>query len=167
MSKLTFKKGFSLVEVMVYLAVLVTVSSACVYALVTYSTILAEQKVKRTLTNNAQLALERITREVKNADGVDLVGSTLADPTGTLELLNTGADVTFSYNGGSIDVAVAGGPAENLVGSDVNVDSLYFYHYDNGVTELVRTKITLSATSSKSSATETFYGAAVLRGSYD
>lgn len=160
-------RGFTLVEVMVYLAILVIVSSVSVATLISYQDVIAEQKVKRLLTSNAQSVLERATREIRNADALDQFGSTLGTGSDVIDLTNIGDDVVISASGGAISIAVGSAPAVLLTDDEVNVDNFTAEFFDNGVTEFVSLAITLSATSSQRASTETFYGGAVLRGSYD
>lgn len=167
MSRRTTQAGFTLIEVIVYIAILVLVSAAAVTALVSFSDVLDNQRVQQRVTSSAQGALERMVHDIRNSTAVNVGGSTLADPDGVLQLTHSGGDITFARSGGVITVTRGSEPAVPLTSSDVSVDALAFYHYADGPTELVRVSLTVSATSSTQTRTETFYGGAVIRGSYD
>jgi len=159
--------GFTLIEVLIYISILVLVSVAGVTTLISFSDILADQKTNRLLTQTAHTALERMVREVRNAESVDVLGSTLEDRNGVLELDTPNGAVLFSESGGALELAVGSDPAVTLVDGDVTVDGLWFYHYPNSETELVRIKLSVTATTGERSKSAEFYAGAVLRGSYE
>lgn len=160
--------GFTLVEVLVYLAILVLVSTAAVSVMVSFSGVVSEQRTKARLITTGQTTLERVLRTVKNADAIDALNSTFGVSPGALTVLATdGSSKTFSLVGSVVQFTETGSPSVALTGDGVHVSNLQFHFYDNGVTELVRMAITMTATSSEQVHTETFYGAMVIRGSYD
>lgn len=159
--------GFSLVEMLVYISVLLVVSVVVVNVIISFSDVLDEQRIKGKIAHTGNGALERMVREIRNADTVDLVNSTFDTGNGVLALANVGNTVTFTATSSGIDLLVGGGVTTPLVNDEVTVDSLMFHYYTTGNTELVRVILTVSATSSDATFTETFYGGAVLRGSYD
>lgn len=159
--------GFSLVEVLIYLAVTIVIAMATINMYYSLDSVLLRNSTERKLTNAATVTLERMVRDIRNADAVDIGLSTLGTSPGVL-VLEDGATVTqFSLNGGSVEVAVDGSTLGPLTSDDVTVEDLIFRRYQNATTELVRVELTLSASSRAASTTKTFYTSAVLRGTYE
>lgn len=161
------QSGFSLIEMLVYLSILVMVSAVAVSSLLSYSDILAKQKVNRLLTEEASVVLESLIYSIRNADAVNTGGSTLEDPDGVLALDNSGGTDTFEKDVDTVTFTESGEPTILLLSPSVTVSDLTFYHFTTGNTELVRFSLTIQATANGQTATETFYGGSVLRNSYD
>lgn len=162
------KSGFSVIEMLIYMSILIIVSSVVVSIFVTYGRVLSELKAKSRLTDSAVTVMERLVYEIRNADALDPYSTTLDVDNGTLGLQNvTGEDVYFELTGGQVTVTVGAEPTLVLSPDNVEIETLRFHKYDNPNTDLVRVIMTISATSSDTNVTETFYGASVLRGSYD
>ena len=160
------KRGFSLVEVLVYLAVLILVVSVSISTYLSLNTVLLRNKTERTLTNAAHVALERVVRDIRNSSTVNTGLSTLGSSPGVLTL-DSGTTTQFQLSGDSVAVSVNGTELGPLTGPNVTVDELIFYRYLGLTTELVRVKLTLSVSTKAASSTRTFYSSAVLRGSYE
>lgn len=161
------QSGFSMIEMLIYLAILVMVSTVAVSSLLSYSDILTQQKVNRLVTEEGSVVLERLLYSIRNADEVDLGGSTLADSDGVLSLTDSSGTITIEKDVNTVSYTAPGEPTISLLSSSVTVSDLTFYHFTTGNTELVRFSLTIQAASDGQTATETFYGGAVLRNSYD
>lgn len=159
--------GYTLIEMLVYISLLVIVSGGALTVLFSMSDQISEGRAQRTLTQSAQVALERMLAEIRVADLVDLPSSTLVTSPGTLVLTQGASSTAFQVSGGVITMTTDGVSQGQLTADAVSVDALRFYHYDNGTTELVRIDLTLTATSGAAAVTRTFEAATVLRGSYD
>lgn len=161
------QKGFSLVEMLVYIAVLVLVSMAVVLTFFSLRDTFERNRVERELADAATNVLERIGRDARNAESIDVLLSTLGTSPGTL-VLNSGATTTSFYIAtGTVAVSVNSSEIGPLVPQGVSVDSLIFRRYTNAATEAVRIELILSVSGSFASSTKSFYTTAVLRGSYD
>src|SRR3989344_2406588 len=81
-----FRKGFSLVEMLIYIAILALMLSVIMNIIV--STVRSERviKVLRNVEDSAILSLERIVRETRQAESVNLVSSDLGSNPGKLVL---------------------------------------------------------------------------------
>lgn len=163
------QSGFSLVEVLVYLAILVTSMVAIVSLLFSLRQLLDVYRSDQLLTQSARAAMERILYEVRESDAIDTIDPdlVLADSPGHLVLLRGATTTEFYIASSTLWVAVNDVMQGPLTKSDVEVSDLRFYSYDNSVTEAVRVQFTMTATAGNSSSTESFNGAAVIRGSYD
>lgn len=173
MTFITFKSrtkkinaGFTLVEMMVYLALLIVISISAVVALISFSDALQSYRTNQLLVRNGIAVLERFQTDVRSAQDVDVVNSTLGVSPGALRVLTGATTTDFTVNGSVITVATNGVPQE-LTRNTVTVDALEFNVYENVVTEMVRMQVTLTATVGATTRTQTFTTAVVLRGSYE
>lgn len=161
------KQGFSLIEVLVYLAVTVTLAGALVTSFLSLNTVLARNATERTLTQNAQTSLERMVRGIRSADSVNLSLSTLNTSFGTLTLTEGATSTRFFISGGTLSMSVNGAGTGPLTDDGVIVRDVVFNRYVASTTEMVRVSLTLSTIGKSASSTRTFYTSAVLRGSYE
>lgn len=163
----TVQHGFSLVEMLVYLALLILISVVAVSSLFNLTDTLTRYRAEKVLTVQSRAMLERMVADVRNATAVDTVSSTFDVSPGTLVLDYIGASITYTLASGDVTVALDTNPSSPLNGGDVTVDSLAFTYYDNMTTELVRISMTATAVVGDTTVTETFTTSAVLRGSYE
>ncbi len=124
-------------------------------------------KAARTVENSAFLTLERVSRELRQAE-VNVSGSVLDTNPGKLALVgeypNGSTHTTEFYllNGkimfkeNELDVGA-------LSEEEATVTSLIFTRFVSGGTEGVRTTLTLESGTAASYRTETFYSSTVLR----
>lgn len=161
------QRGFSLIEVMVYLAVTVLVAGALVSTFVSLNDILFRNKTERELTHSASVSLERMTRAIRGADSINTGLSTFGTSPGALTLIDSGTTTAFYMSGSDLMVSVNGAELGPLTSDVVTVESVVFNRYTGSTTDMVRVALTLSAVGKNSSSTRTFYTSAVLRGSYE
>ena len=162
------KIGFSLVEIIVYIAVLVLVSSAAVVTYLTLDDVLVRQKTERELTTAANVALERIIRDIRDAAIVNTVERTLPNEIALDSA--TGTTTEFYVSSGQVYADVNNVVLGPLTPSTLVIQGLTFTRYIGTgeiETELVRVALTAHAGSKAASTTKTFYSSAVLRGSYE
>ncbi len=159
--------GFSLVEVLVYIAVTVSISLAGVLTYLSLNSGLVRSATERSVNHAAQVALERITRDIRGATTVNAAQSTLGTSPGVLTLTNAATTTRYSVSGGALLLEVDGVTLGPLTGSGVTVEDFTLNRYVGTSTELVRVKLTLSAVTKAASTTRTYYTSAVLRGSYE
>ncbi|MEX1026740.1 MAG: hypothetical protein WD049_01850 [Candidatus Paceibacterota bacterium] len=166
------QSGFTLVETIFYILLLVVLFSLIIQTLLTITGTF--QKIERTATINksAIFGIERIVRETRNADAVVAASSVFDDTAGALTLSDTnssGGSVTksFSLVDGAIRFALDGTDQGSLTPSDVDVTELRFYHIESSVSsEAIRLRITVVPKSGTTTDAVTFYNTAVVRGAY-
>jgi len=160
--------GFTLVEMLVYVAILSIVLGAALTAIFSFSDHIGKSRANRLVTVAAETALERILTETRMANAVDVAGSNLGSSPGTLTLTrDDGTTMFFELSGGTLDVSENGVNQGPLTPGGVEVENLEFRRFDNSFTELIAIDITLTALSGGASSTRSFSAAAVLRGSYE
>ncbi len=165
--KTLFTKGFSLVEVMVYLAVTLALAGALITTFLSLSTTLERNATERTLTRGAQVSLERISRTLRSADSINLGLSTFGTSFGTLALTESGTTTRLYVSGNRLVLEINGTVLGPLTSDALTVEDVIFHRYVGSTTDMVRVALTLSAVGRSSSSTQTFYTSAILRGSYE
>ena len=161
------KKAFSLIELIIYVAVLsfmaVMVVESLAFLMRSYNSLKASEEINR----NAIAVLERSVREIQQASGVDTTASVFDIHPGTLVLTTPTDPITISASDGTVYIQEGSGPLSALTQEGVVVDSLIFSHYEGTTTaEAVQVGLVLTATRNKATKTAEFHSAAVPRGSY-
>lgn len=160
--------GFTLIEALIYVALLVIISVGAVTFLFSLEDLFQQHRSEQALFVAGTHTMERILAELRTGETVDLLSSVIASTTeGVLAIDNGSKVTTFDWEGDEIEVTVDGVSEGSLSGSTVAVEQFTVYHYPMAVGEMVRVKLTLSSTIGDYSATSTFYGGADIRGSYD
>ena len=161
------QRGFSLVEMLVYLGILAVVSGGSVTLLFSLDTIISQHRAQQLIARNASTALERALYEVRASDTVNTGSSSLGSSPGTLALTSGATTTTITLTSGVMKVQTNAGAANALTSSEVSVTNLKFERLTNTHTEMVRIYVTLSATVGHETVSESFTSSAVLLNSYD
>lgn len=165
------KKGFTLVEMVIYMGLLALLVVVVITMLV--SIVKSQRNIKSHLAieETVVVSLDRMIREIRNAKSVD-ISSILGTNPGHLILNTTDSGgnpktVEFYLESGVLKMeenTVVSGP---LSRSDVTISSLMFWLIDNQKADAVRITMTVNANQPDGSVhTENFYATAILRGSY-
>lgn len=159
-------KGYSFIELIVYISVFVLISivvtQSLLYSMKTYSV----ARSYRALQRNADTALDRITREVRNASSITTGSSTFGSSPGTLSF--SGTDSTNTPYSGSLSVLngnislVLNGNTYDLTSNEVSISDITFWSITTNTSDAVKIKITLSTTRAPI-ITKSFYTTVVLR----
>lgn len=160
--------GFTLPEMLVYIALVVIIVVVTTTAVLNFALIIDLLKTRSEMVETAHGSLERLTREVRNAESVDLLESDLLIATSTLALVGDGYTTTIAGSTTALMVARDSAAFVSLTPSDMEVTEFYVYRYQSASdVEAIRFVMTLTANSSRGTITETFNASAVLRGSYE
>jgi prepilin-type N-terminal cleavage/methylation domain-containing protein len=97
--------GFTLIETLVYVAILAILSSVIIVLTTSMLRTFSNLETYEDIAHSSTVALERITREIRKAESVELDGSILTTHPGTLILHTTNGagmptTVTISLSGG-------------------------------------------------------------------
>jgi len=164
----TYAKGFTIVEMIVYIAVLALVLAGVINMVLAVSSTFGELRAARQLNRSAALVLDRFSREVRDANAVVLAGSVFDTHPGEL-VLDYGVgvpQVRFYLDGGTVKIDRGGSYEGDLTVPYVSTADFVFRRMAGDNSELVRLEMTMTSTSGKASKTETFYASSVVRGSY-
>lgn len=157
------RAGFSLIEMVIYIAIAAGILTASVNSASSLMKSFNSARITSKINNSAEAAMERMTREIRTAYGINS-SSVFGSSPGRLKLdtYNTsGATTTMDFylNGGILTVAEGGGAGNPLTLGGVSVSNLVFYQITNATTSKA-VKIETMIQGKK------FYDTAVLRGSY-
>lgn len=163
-------KGYTLLEAVIYVAVLGFLSIVLISTVIlTSRTFIGFQVVNR-LDESATLTLDRMVREIRQANSVDLGQSTFGSSPGRLVLNTTiGGTATtmqFYLQNGVVLVKQGSAAAATSTSPSVQATSLIFRYLTTSRSQAVRVELTLAKANGVGARTETFYTTAVLRGSY-
>lgn len=165
-------KGSSLIETLIYAAILGMVAVFTTDSLLTAMKSYSNIKLSRDLNFSASVATERIINEIRLANGIDDVGSAFATSSGKLKLNTTdfsGAPTTIEFflNGSGVFIKEGLGLPESLTASSTEILSLVFNKINSASTSsAVKMSLIIKAKNGRLERTEKFYNTAVLRGSY-
>lgn len=163
------ERGFTLIEVLIYAAILALIFILVVGAILVMIRSFGDLRSSRNMNNFAMTALERMTREVKFASEIDDGNSTFGSSPGRLTLntvdLDTGLDTTIEFFLSGTDLMVKEGAAsaQALSSSKVEVSELIFRKVENSdISKAVKIELEIQAGTKSAK----FYNTAILRRSY-
>jgi prepilin-type N-terminal cleavage/methylation domain-containing protein len=161
------RRGFTLIEILVYMAVLCIAVVAMITTFLSYRTVLLRNEVERAVSHNAQVVLERLTRDIHEATSVD----TSISGQITLETAGSATTSVYTLSGDTITLMVNGKNLGNLTEDDVSVTAFTHTAYQNVTgeipTTLVRVALSLESVNAVATTIKTYYTSAVLRGMYE
>lgn len=165
------KNGYSIVEIIVYLAIFTTLSVLVINSFIVVLGSFNNTQTNRDLLESGSAVIERVSREIRQAKSIDVVGSVLASSPGALQLNSTTSSGTttimkFSVASGALNLYQDGTLVGNLLGQNVSVTTLIFRRIVTTNGEAVKIELTLEDTRSKSSISANFYNTIILRGAY-
>lgn len=165
------KKGFTLVEMVIYVFFVGVFSVLALNGVFQATKVFSDFRITRNLNSTAEVVLDRLTREVRQAYDVDQVESSFGTHPGRLTLKkvdSSGVSTTteFYVENGSIKLK-EGGVSQGILGaSNVSVDLLVFDIITNANTKAIRTRVQMTSQKGSLEKTKTFYATTILRGSY-
>jgi len=159
-------KGFSLVEMVIYLSIMTVITLVIVQSIVIILRSNKQSFNNNVIENSAVSVLERIKRETRRAREVDLLNSNLS--LGQLQMnvfeedgnLSTAKIVLDEH--GKVEVYEGGTLMGPLTVSGATVTTLSFTLIQTEKSEAIRTTLVIKS----GDKTGTFYSTEILRGSY-
>jgi prepilin-type N-terminal cleavage/methylation domain-containing protein len=173
MASLYFKKhrnGFSLVEMIIYMAILAMMLLVIINTLFIISTSQRTVKSSKTIENSGIFSLERMVRDIRNATSVDTNQSILGSHPGVLVLNGTDVNgnshvVKFYLSTSTLHVVDNSVDQGALTETGTKVTNLVFTLINTTKSSAVRIQMTLESGTSTYYRSEKFYSTAILRGS--
>lgn len=157
------KTGFTLIEMLVYVAIAAGVLAASVNSISILMKSFNNARVTSKINNSAEAAMERMTREIRNARAVN-ASSILGSSPGRLKLdtydaFGAATTIEFYLNNGILTVAEGGGAGNPLTLGGVSVSNLVFRQITNSIiSKAIKVEATING--------KNFYDTAILRNSY-
>ncbi len=166
MKKQNYSKGYSLIELVVYIALFVVISIVIVQSLVFVMKTYANARSFRALQQNGELVMERITREVRQSSSVTTASSVFGVNPGTLVVSGTdsGGSVytdTFSVVSGAIQLSKTG-TVSTLSTNEVTVSGLTFWNITTTNSNAIKVKLDLTTVKAPI-VSKSFYSTIILR----
>ncbi len=169
--KINHKKGFSLIEMLFYTAGIVIVLGAIVYLLMQMYGIYKKLAVEPRVDRVGITIVDRITRDIRTGDSIDLSNSELNIDEGTLTINSfeneTPVTKLFSFASGRVTYTEDSGEENFLTPSDMTVTRLYFVQATSTVSQAMKVELDITYTADKETKTKSFNGFAILRHSYE
>ncbi len=172
---MNYRKGFSIVEMLIYAAILASVSIFVVNSILMIVKSFNNYRAWRYVNVSGEAAMERITREIKLADDIQESTSVFDSSPGSLVLNTIDPDtesattMEFYVSDSSLMIKEGGAAGVALTPSAVNLTSLIFREVATSTnTKSKAIKIEMEVRSGEGiyQKTEKFYDTAVLRRSY-
>lgn len=166
------KNGYSIVEILVYLAIFTALSILVINSFIVVLGSFSATRTNRDLLESGSTAMERISREIRQAESVDIVNSVFNSSPGALQLNSTdssGAAMIMKFNvgtGGVLNMYKDGVLTGSLLGQNVSATSLIFRRIVTTNGEAIKIELTLQDTVGKLNKLENFYDTIILRGAY-
>ncbi len=164
------QKGFTIVETIIYVAIIgVFMSTVILFGISAVQT--AEKAVvAQEVQQNARFAMERVVREVRGAEALNIGLSTFANVSGVLALdVSTGGNTptVFDLDAGRLRVTQGANPSVYLTTDDVEVTEFRVENRSvSGRTENVQIILTIQSAAGSGivyNATTTLQSSAVIR----
>lgn len=158
-------RGFSLLEMAIYVAILSLMAVIVVNTTLSLSASWNSVRVSRDINSAAVTSLERMGREIRAAVGIDVAQSVFDAHPGVLVL--TGATtIEFSLKDGVLTITENDIETGALMKNTVTATNLVFRRVVNGTKEGVRIEMTLESSRGKIIKSKNFYSFITLRSSY-
>jgi type II secretory pathway pseudopilin PulG len=159
--------GFSLVEVLIYLAIFLMVTTASVAFMFSLDELVDQYRLETILYRSGTGVLEQVLLAIRQADQVNLVNTVEDDSLlGKLTVESAATSTTFELVAGALDLTINSIPYGDLTSEQVTVDGFTVYYYPlPGGQEFVRVKLDLTGTLDGAvSKSVSLYGGAIVRG---
>jgi len=140
------KKGFGLLELLIYLAILAIISLIVVNIFLSLNRARGQSVSQNEVNSNLRFASERIAQDIRSATAVTTPSAT-STPTSTLDMTISGATVSYCIAGEQLRRQIGGtcdASSEKITGDAVTVStSTTFTRYENTNTVLGKTIISI------------------------
>ena len=165
-----FSRGFSLIELIIYASILALILIVMVHTMFGIGSSYVNLKVMRNAENSAAVAMERMTRDIRDAESINLGASTLNAHPGKL-LLNvlvgeTLQTVEFSLSSTTLRVKENGVDQGPLTATNTAVTNLVFRPLQSLESEAVKIEMSVEGREGNVIKTYKLYSTIILRGSY-
>ncbi len=169
MKTLTKNRGYSLVEMVIYIAILSFIALIVIEMLLSLTTSYRLVTALRVTEQSGIDSMERMTRDIRQAASVDTGNSTLGTSPGVLTLqsnLNGVLSTTtkFYVQSGVLKVDVNGSYVGPLSLSSTQVTGLTFHYLDEGTSTAVKIDLTISAAVGTTTRVKNYHNTIILRG---
>ena len=156
--------GYSLVEMILYTAIVFAISTALISMLITFSSTYRTLGALRIAEHSGIDAMERMTRDIRAAKTVTQGSSTLGSSPGVLTIVSTATTTKFYIQGGILKVDVNGSYFGPLTLSSASVSNLVFTLLSSGISDAIKIDMTVSGTVGATTKTKNYRSTVILKG---
>lgn len=163
--------GFTLIEMIIYIAFFAILSVVAVNGTIVVMKSFYELRLTQSVNSSATVALERMSREIRNAYDIDLTQSTFGTSPGRLTLKtkdSLGANTTMEFyvdGSNQLNLREGGVDKGQLVTKTVSLTNLVFRSITTTNSKAIKIEMTLKDSRAASAQTVKLYDTIVLRGS--
>lgn len=162
--------GYSIIEILVYLAIFTSLSILVINSFITILSSFNTTNMNRKLLESGSIVMERVSREIRQAESIDIANSSFNNSSGALQLNSTDggtpAIMKFIVANGDLNLYKDGNLLGNLLEQDISVTSLIFRRISTTSSEAVKIEMTLEYSKGQSTRSENFYDTVILRAGY-
>ena len=163
------KKGFSLIEMLVYVSVLTIIFLLVINTVLSFTSSYHRLAALRQLDRSGTDSLERLTRDIRNATSIDAANSVFGSASSTLQIIATQNSVStttkFYIPAGTLKLNVNSIVIGPLTNSDVTVTNFNLTSLTSSNSSAVRIQMTLQATNGSVTVSKKYYSTVILKGS--
>lgn len=164
------QKGFSLIELVVYIAGMLALLSVLTLLTVQFYGLYKEMVAVPRADRTGIMLVDVITKEIRSASAIDVFNSQFGITDGVLSLIvnEEGVEVEkmFYVEDGRVYIDIEG-DIESLSSSDFTVSNFNFAFVSTGVSQAVRFTLELQFEARDDIETKNYTGFAILRESYE
>lgn len=161
------QKGYSLIEIVIYLAILISLVYVIITLVVTIVHTRERLNAAQAISNSAYSSMDRMTREIRGAIGVNASSSVLDTNPGILSLTTDASGtqqvLEFRLISGVLHLKKDGVDIGPLTSSSTNITSLIFRRTLVTGAEGVKIEMTIESGSGTAYRNENFYASATIR----
>lgn len=157
-------QGFTLLEMVFYVALFSLVSLILVQAVITMVASFRETQITADINQTNQV-LERVSREIRQAESINTISASSLK-LDTTDSSGNAATMTFTLSGTNLELRENDVLIGNLNSTNLKITTLAFTQITTGHSSAVRITMTVASNRYGSVRTANFYDTLVLRGSY-
>ncbi len=162
--------GFTLVEMIIYIAFFAVLSVLAINSTLIVMKSFYSIRLSQNINQSATVGLERMSREIRNAYGIDTVNSVFIANLGRLTLNtkdSSGADTTIEFyvSNNQLRIKEGGVDKGSLMTKNAVLTNLVFRQISNPNSRAVKIEMTIRDTRGTLQKDVVFYNTIILRGS--
>lgn len=168
MSRSSSTKGYTLIEMLVYIAIVSVALLALIQSMLRISTSYENVKAVRVIEQAAIATMDRMQLETRSAASINVASSTFNTNPGVLALNTTNSRVRFYVSNNRLYLEEGGVVTGPLTETNVTVSSFVVRQITATSSSAVKIEMTLQASGyGTTTVSKNFYTTTILRGSYE
>jgi prepilin-type N-terminal cleavage/methylation domain-containing protein len=165
------QKGFSLIEMLIYVSIVSVFMVVVVQVVLGIVDQYSYLRLARNIENSATVSLDRLIREIRAAESIDMAQSIFNANPGRLVLSKRLADgtlttVDFYIATGTLNLKEGGAYSGPLTASTTSITNLIFGVLSTTTSKAIKIDMELTSTQKEITKTGIFHSTVVVRGTY-